>query len=136
LRQQIERGKLLKDPHRIRGTENGDRARETDAPCASHLPTITFRSSHVVGTSPETYAVTGTLTIHGVAKEITLPVTYLGSATDPWGNARAGFETETTINRKDFGLHWNAALETGGFLLGDDVRIGLSIQAIAQREGL
>jgi|SRR3954470_21565324 len=95
-------------------------------------PTVTFQSSHVARTAPNTYDVTGTLTVRGVAREITLPVTYLGTAQDPWGNARAGFETEITINRKDFGLAWNAALETGGFLVGDDVRISLSIQAIAQ----
>jgi polyisoprenoid-binding protein YceI len=76
--------------------------------------------------------VVGTLTIRGVAEEITLPVTYLGTAKDPWGNVRAGFETSLTLNRKDFGLTWNAALETGGFLVGDEVRINLSIQAIAQ----
>ena len=54
---------------------------------------------------------------------------------DPWGNLRAGFETTVTINRKDFGLLWNAALETGGFLVGDDVRISVSIQAIAEPDG-
>ena len=59
-------------------------------------------------------------------------MTYLGAAKDPWGNARVGFEAEMTINRKDFGLNWNAALETGGFLVGDDVKISVSIQAIAQ----
>jgi polyisoprenoid-binding protein YceI len=73
------------------------------------------------------------LTIRGVAREITLPVTYLGTAKDPWGHVRAGFETSITLNRKDFGLTWNAALETGGFLVGDEVRITLSIQAVAQQ---
>ena len=67
-----------------------------------------------------------------MAREITLPVAYLGTAADPWGNVRAGFETEVAVNRKDFGLTWNAALETGGFLLGDDVQVGLSIQAVAE----
>ena len=120
-------------------TNNADRdqhLRSDDFFAVATFPTITFGSSHIVRRSPETYDVTGTLTVHGVAKEITLPVTYLGAASDPWGNERAGFETEITVNRKDFGLHWNAALETGGFLLGDEVRISLSIQAIAQREGL
>jgi len=56
-------------------------------------------------------------------------VTFLGEATDPWGNAKIAFETETTINRKDYGLNWNAALETGGFLVGDEVKISVSIQA-------
>ena len=95
-------------------------------------PEITFVSSSITRTSGEHYDVRGTLTIRGVAKEITLPVTFLGHAIDPWGNARLGFEAETTINRKDFGLLWNAALETGGFLVGDEVKIALQIQAIAQ----
>jgi polyisoprenoid-binding protein YceI len=95
-------------------------------------PTLTFASSRIVKTGDDTYDVAGTLTIRGVAREITLPVTYLGTARDPWGNVRAGFEASLTLNRKDFGLTWNAALETGGFLVGDEVRINLSIQAIAQ----
>ena len=73
-------------------------------------PTLTFTSSRVVKTGDATYDVVGTLTIRGVAREITLPVTYLGTAKDPWGNVRAGFETSVTVNRKDFGLTWNAAL--------------------------
>ena len=94
-------------------------------------PTITFVSSHIAKKDDERFAVTGMLTIHNVAKELTLPLTYLGTATDPWGNAKAGFETEITINRKDFGLLWNATLETGGFLVGDEVKISVSVQAIA-----
>jgi polyisoprenoid-binding protein YceI len=107
--------------------------RSADFFAVDTYPAITFKSSRVIKTSSETFDVTGTLTIRGVAKEITLPVTYLGTAKDPWGNTRAGFETGITVNRKDFGLTWNAALETGGFLVGDDVRISLSIQAIAQK---
>lgn len=96
-------------------------------------PEITFASSKISRKRDDDYDVRGTLTIRGVAKEISLPVTFLGHATDPWGNARLGFEAETTINRKDFGLTWNAALETGGFLVGDDIKISLQIQAIAQK---
>ncbi len=120
-------------------TNNADRdqhLRSDDFFAVATYPTITFDSSRVVRTSAETYDVTGTLTIRGVARDVTLPVTYLGTAKDPWDNARAGFETDLTINRKDFGLLWNAALETGGFLVGDEVRISLSIQAIAEPEGL
>jgi polyisoprenoid-binding protein YceI len=95
-------------------------------------PTLTFASSRVVRRSAEQFDVIGTLTIRGVSREVTLPVSYLGTAKDPWGNARAGFETDITINRKDFGLTWNAALETGGFLVGDEVKISVSVQAIAQ----
>jgi polyisoprenoid-binding protein YceI len=96
------------------------------------FPTLTFASTRVTKKSDDLFDVTGTLTIRGVAKELTLPVTFLGVAKDPWGNERAGFETEVTINRKDFGLTWNATLETGGFLVGDEVKISASVQAIAQ----
>ena len=82
--------------------------------------------------SDERFDVDGTLTIRETAKRLTLPVSYLGTAVDPWGNTRAGFETELTVNRKDFGLNWNAALEAGGFLVGDEVKISVSIQAVAQ----
>ena len=94
-------------------------------------PAITFTSSKVAKQGAGLFAVEGTLTIRDTAKRITLPVTYLGSAADPWGNARVGFETEIGINRKDFGLNWNAALEAGGFLVGDEVKISVSVQAIA-----
>ena len=96
-------------------------------------PALTFVSSRVDRQSDDRFDVTGTLTIHGVTREVTLPVTYLGRATDPWGNERAGFESEITINRKDFGLGWNALLETGGFVVGDEVKITLSVQAIANK---
>lgn len=96
-------------------------------------PTLTFVSTEVTPRGGDRYDVTGDLTIRGVRRTITLPVAYVGLATDPWGQTRAGFEAETTINRKDYGLSWNAALETGGFLVGDDVRITISLQAIAQQ---
>ena len=95
-------------------------------------PAITFTSSKLTKTSAELYSLEGTLTIRGIAKLLTVAVTYLGAATDPWGNARVGFEAEITINRKDFGLNWNAALEAGGFLVGEDVKISVSLQAIGQ----
>ena len=82
--------------------------------------------------SDDQFDVTGKLSIKDASKELTVPVTFLGSAKDPWGNVRAGFEAEITINRKDFGLTWNATLETGGFLVGDEVKISLQVQAIAQ----
>ena len=97
-----------------------------------HFPTITFVSTRVQKNSGERWGVTGTLSIRGVSREVTLPVSHLGFARDPWGNERVGFETEITINRKDFGLLWNAALETGGFLVGDEVKITVSVQAVQQ----
>jgi polyisoprenoid-binding protein YceI len=94
------------------------------------VATLTFTSTRVAGKGGERFDIAGDLAIHGVTKPVTLAVTYLGKAKDPWGNERVAFEAETTINRKDFGLLWNAALETGGFLVGDDVKISLSVQAI------
>ena len=96
-------------------------------------PAITFHSTEIRGDANGRFAVTGELTIHGVTRPVTLETTLLGTAKDPWGNQRIAFEAETTINRKDFGLTWNAALETGGFLVGDDVKISLSVQAVPAR---
>jgi polyisoprenoid-binding protein YceI len=92
-------------------------------------PTLTFTSMSVTPRGGQSYDVFGDLTIHGTTKQVTLPASFLGRANDPWGNEKVGFEAELTINRKDFGLHWNAALETGGFLVGDEVKVMLSIQA-------
>jgi polyisoprenoid-binding protein YceI len=92
-------------------------------------PTLTFVSTSVTPRGENRYDVAGDLTIHGVTQQIVLPATFLGAATDPWGNAKSVFEADLTLNRKDFGLSWNAALETGGFLVGDEVKVTLSIQA-------
>jgi polyisoprenoid-binding protein YceI len=94
-------------------------------------PTLTFVSRSVTPVGHGAYDVTGDLTVRGVTKRIILPVRYLGVATDPWGNQKLAFEAETTLNRKEFGLTWNAVLETGGFMVGDDVRVTLSVQAVA-----
>jgi polyisoprenoid-binding protein YceI len=116
-------------------TQTGDRdnhLRSADFFEVDKYPTLAFTSASVKPRGAGAFDVVGNLTIHGVTKQVTLPVNYLGKAKDPWGNEKAAFETELTINRKDFGLNWNAALETGGFLVGDDVKISLSIQAVAQ----
>jgi polyisoprenoid-binding protein YceI len=115
------------------GTADRDaHLRSDDFFAAETFPTVTFISSRVVKKDAEHFDVVGTFTLRNVSKEITVPVTFLGLAKDPWGNMRAGFEGEITVNRKDYGLAWNAALETGGFLVGDDVKISVSLQAIAQ----
>ena len=93
------------------------------------FPLLTFTSTAVAARGAGQFDVTGELTIRDVTKTITLPVSYLGGAKDPWGADKIAFETEITLNRKDYGLNWNAALETGGFLVGDDVKVSLSIQA-------
>ena len=97
-----------------------------------HFPSITFRSTSVVH-SKDGGKVTGELTIHGVTRDVTLEVEGLApEAKDPWGNARIGGTATTKISRKDFGLSWNAALEAGGLLIGDDVKIEIDFQAIRQ----
>jgi polyisoprenoid-binding protein YceI len=92
-------------------------------------PEITFKSTAIKASGKDTYAVTGNLTIRGVTKQVTLPVSFLGTARDPWGNDKAGFETATTLNRKDYGIVWNAALDAGGFILGDDVKVSINLEA-------
>jgi len=95
---------------------------------------LTFTSTAIRPIGSDRYEVAGDLTIRGVSRPVTLEAVYLGHATDPWGNERIAFEAETTVNRKDYGLNWNAVLETGGFLVGDEVKISLSVQAVRQAE--
>ena len=89
----------------------------------------TFASDGVVRAGTDTFTVSGTLTIRGIGRRVELPVTYLGVAKDPWGNEKVAFEASIRLNRRDFGLTWNAALETGGLLVGDDVDVQLNVQA-------
>ena len=98
---------------------------------AATSPHITFHSTRIEGDGVS-FRVFGDLTIRGTTREVSLKATFEGAGTDPWGNERIGFEAHATINRRDFGLGWNQALETGGVLVGDEVRIELSVEAIAQ----
>jgi polyisoprenoid-binding protein YceI len=96
------------------------------------FPTITFRSRRVEGTwtnEGDDFTVVGDLTIRNVTREITLKATYEGRGMDPWGGERIGFSAETRVDRRDFGLTWNQALETGGVLVSNDIRIQLNVQA-------
>ena len=95
------------------------------------FPTLTFTSTRVTRTGPEDLEVEGDLTIHGVTRKVTFSVDGpTAPGKDPWGNTRIGLSASTKINRKDFGLNWNAALETGGILVGDEVTITLDVQAV------
>lgn len=96
-------------------------------------PQITFASKKVVALAPNRFAVAGTLTMRGVAREVTLPVELLGTSKDPWGNTRAGFATKLTLDRKDYGIEWNKSLDEGGYLLGDDVEVDIQLEAIRQQ---
>ncbi len=94
-------------------------------------PTMTFTSKRVVKAGKDRLKVTGDLTLHGVTREVVLDVEGPSQESkDPWGNIRRGASASTTINRKDFGLLWNKALETGGVVVGDEVTITLEIEMI------
>lgn len=93
-------------------------------------PAITFRSTAIEPRDESTFAVTGDLTIRDVTRSVTVDVTLTGPATDPFGNERLGFEGDVTVSRKDWGLTWNAALETGGVLVSDNVVLSLDISAV------
>ena len=95
---------------------------------ATH-PEIVFKSTAVEKVSDNQYRVTGQFSLHGVTKEIVLPVQYEGEVKDPRGTVRAGFSVATRINRKDYGMEWNRALDTGGYLLSEDVVVEISIEA-------
>ena len=96
-------------------------------------PEITFKSSKITPAGKDKYNVAGTLTIHGVSKEVTLPVTFLGFAKDPGGNQRASFETTIKLNRKEFGISWNKALDAGGFMLSDDVDATINLETVLKK---
>lgn len=93
------------------------------------FPTMTFQSTTIKKTDDGEYDVTGELSIHGTTKEETFSVTFEGQGKDPWGNEKVGFSAAGTVNRTDYGLVWNSALETGGVLVGDKVKISLQIEA-------
>jgi polyisoprenoid-binding protein YceI len=98
---------------------------------AEKYPTMTFKSTTVVKKGDGEYAVTGDLSIHGITKPVTFAVEGPSApGKDPWGNTKIGLSATTKINRKDFGLSWNSALETGGVLVGEDVAITLEVQFI------
>ncbi len=103
--------------------------RSDDFFAVEKYPSLTFASTRIVARGPEQFEVAGELTIRGITRSVVLPVAYLGAAKDPWGNEKLAFETEITLDRKEYGLTWNTALEAGGFLVGDDVRVTISLQA-------
>jgi len=97
------------------------------------FPKLTFASTSVKDSGSDKIVVEGNLTIKDVTKPITIEFEFTGTATDPFGNARFGFEGAAEINRKDFGLTWNAALETGGILVSENIKLEFEISAIASK---
>ncbi|KOP82535.1 YceI family protein [Cytobacillus solani] len=113
-------------------TRNEDRdnhLRSGDFFDVENHPSMTFKATKIVNNGDNEYDLTGNLTLHGVTKSETFTVTYEGSGKDPWGNEKAGFTVEGSVKRSDYGLTWNSALETGGVLVGDKVKISLDVQA-------
>jgi polyisoprenoid-binding protein YceI len=113
-------------------TRNADRdnhLRSADFFDIENYPKLTFKSTKIVKTDDGEYDVTGDLSLHGVTRPETFKITYEGTAKDPWGNEKVGFSGNGTINREDYGLTYNAALETGGVLLGSKVNVTIEIEA-------
>ncbi|HVI09924.1 MAG TPA: YceI family protein, partial [Candidatus Binatia bacterium] len=116
--------------------ETGDAQRDGHLKSADFLdvekfPTLTFKSERIRRTGDDALSVEGPLTIHGVTRNVTFKVDGPAAPTkDPWGNTRIGLSATTRINRKDFGLIWNATLETGGILVGEEVTITLETQYV------
>jgi polyisoprenoid-binding protein YceI len=117
----IDTGVEMRDNHLRSADGNFD---------VANYPTITFKSQRVEGKDNSNFKVIGDLTIHGVTKEVTLNSSFNGEGKDPWGNRRASLSAESKVNRKDFNLTWNQTLEAGGFLLGDDVKIEIDLEAV------
>jgi len=99
---------------------------------AENHPKLTFKASSFKKINDEKYEITGDLNIRGVAKTVTFPVEFSGILTDPWGNTKVGLSIEGKINRKDWGLNWNSALETGGVLVGEEVKLNIELQFAKQ----
>jgi len=117
------------------GNENRDKdLRSANFFEVDKFPEISFKSTSIkLSSKKDVYDVTGTFTMHGVTKTITLPVEFNGFIKDPWGNERAGFGIHTTLNRKDYGINWNKVLDNGGTMLSDDVDVNINIEAVRKK---
>ena len=113
-----------------RSEQRDGHLRSNDFLDLENYPQITFASTGVEETGPTSLEVTGDLTIKDVTRSVTVPLDFEGAATDPYGNLRVGFEGSVVINRKDFGITWNAALETGGVLVSDKITLEFEVSAI------
>ena len=102
---------------------------------AETYPELSFRSTEVLNASGNSFTLVGDLTMRGVTKTVAFHAESLGTASDPWGGTRIAFEASTKVNRKEYGLNWNVALETGGWLVSEEVEIVLEIEATRNAEG-
>lgn len=115
-----------------RDAQRDEHLRSADFFDAEKFPHMTFTSTRVERTNDGDYRVAGHLTIRGVTREVVFHTVFEGQGKDPWGNDRIGLSLETKISRKEFGLVWNVALEAGGVLVGDEVKISIALEAIKQ----
>lgn len=113
-----------------RNEQRDEHLRSNDFFGSEEHPELTFVSTSVRETGKDSFDLTGDLTIKGTTKSITIPFEFDGVATDPFGNQRAGFEGSVKVNRKDWGIEWNAALETGGVLVSEKVTLEFEVSAI------
>ena len=116
-----------------RNAQRDEHLRSNDFLAMDEYPQITFSSTGARQVDDSTFELTGDLTIKGVTNPITIPFSFEGAAKDPFGNLRVGFEGAVTINRKDYGITWNAALETGGVLVSDKVTLEFELSAGQER---
>lgn len=115
-----------------RSSQRDEHLRSGDFFDVAAYPRITYRSRRVEARGPSVYRITGDLTIRDVTREVVLDAEFQGSGVDPWGGTRLGFTARAKLDRRDFGLTWNAALEAGGFLVGDEVRLEIDAQFVRQ----
>jgi polyisoprenoid-binding protein YceI len=115
-------------------TDRDNHLRSADFFEVENFPTLTFKSKRVEPSGDNEAKIVGDLTIRGITREVALNVEFLGTMGSPFGDTRAGFVASGSINREDFGLTWNQALEAGGVLVSKDVRMELNVQAVLQTE--
>jgi polyisoprenoid-binding protein YceI len=114
--------------------QRDDHLRSADFFDVTRFPTLAFESRRIDRTAKDALRVTGDLTIRDVTREVQLEVSELGRAKDPWGGERAGYSASARINRRDFGLTWNQALETGGFVVGDEIALTIEVELVRAPE--
>ena len=113
-------------------TRNEDRdnhLRSADFFDVEHTPTLKFVVTSISKSGEDEYDVVGDVTLHGVTKQESFKLTFEGTSTDPWGNQKAGFSAAGSLKRSDYGLTYNAALETGGVLIGDEIKVNIELEA-------
>jgi len=115
-----------------REPQRDEHLRSPDFLDTAQFPTITFQSRRIAPRPDGRYTVVGDLTIRGITREVVLEAAIDGRVKDPWGNERIAFSAQTTINRKDFGANWNVALEAGGWLVGEEVKVSIEAEAVRQ----